>query len=440
MSEPTRDDKDLLDLENRLRAAESGGHETEAMDRIRGRVHGYVATGAGSGRGLWRGRLTAFAVVGVPLAAAAVIAGAILLGSARNTSKIEVPAGSPVPTVVSPVPTPSVAVQTAVVLTSTPPNQTGPVTVHWVGLDGKDLATQQLPQTENMLGAGGHRVLVYRNDGHVLDLHPDGGAEDVGSGMPTTTSPGQVSVPVKALVGPDGEQWIWGHIVGGDQATGNVHSQLTVAGIGQAPRVLVDITEQGHAVEPYRWTLAKPLIEHATSGVGGYSVFGYTNGQHQQLDLGTGKQTPVGDGDAVQVDLASNGATAEIPSKFSGGSVTVNGPGMRGLGVPLPQAGEAGALMFDPSSNHLVYGTSPAGGPPNEQLETDIIDLNTGARTKFGPPDLRPVAWLPDGRLLEVHEASYRGGFAESYLVSLNGTAAKLSPATGYAGIVSISL
>jgi hypothetical protein len=449
MSDQPRDDRDLLDLESRLRAAETGAGEGDALARVRGRVHGYVATGASAGRGPWRGRLTAFAVVGVPLAAAAVIAGAILLGSTRNTSKIDVPAGSPPPespAIVAPSPspeptataTPPLARQTAVVLMSRPANQTGPVTVHWVSLDGTDIASQQLPQTEMVLGAGGHRVLVYRNDGHVLDLHPDGTTEEVGSGMPTTSAPGQTSVPVKALVSPDGERWIWGQVVA-TSGNGTVHSQLKVGGIGMAPRVVVDNTEQNRAVQPIRWVLANPLIAHSAVGLGGYTVYDYFAGQAERLDLATGKQAAVGDGDASQIDVAANSATAEIPSTFSGGNVVVNGPGQRGLTAALPTSGRAGGMMFDPGSNHLVFGFSPAAGPPNEKLETDILDLDSGARTKFGPPNLRPVAWLPDGRLLEVHENTYAGGaYTQAYLVSLNGSATKLSPATEYAGLVTV--
>ena len=47
-------------------------------------------------------------------------------------------------------------------------------------------------------------------------------------------------------------------------------------------------------------------------------------------------------------------------------------------------SGAAGGVMFDPSSSHLVFGTSPVNGPGHEQYETDIVDLNSGARTKFG--------------------------------------------------------
>jgi hypothetical protein len=329
--------------------------------------------------------------------------------------------------------------QTVIIESSTPANAVGPVTVHWVTTSGTEVATRQLPATEAVLGAGGSHVLIYRTDGHVLDLHMDGTSQDVGSGMPTSTAPGPASVPVRALVSPDGTQWIWGQIV--SQSGNSVTSKITLTGIGASARTVAQAVEDNHALEPYRWALANPLISHGAIGVGGYILFNIAYGQVDQLDLATGKQTPIGPADASAVDLATNGAKAyiEVNPGTTTKLLTVNGPGLQGLSATLPATGQAGGLMFDAGSSHLVFATSPANGPPHEQFETDIIDLQSGARTKFGPADLQPATWLPDGRLVEFRN-NLSGGVPGTYVVSLDGGAANISPYDSVVGVAELLL
>ena len=106
----------------------------------------------------------------------------------------------------------------------------------------------------------------------------------------------------------------------------------------------------------------------------------------------------------------------------------------------MPATGQAGGLMFDAGSSHLVFATSPANGPPHEHFETDILDLNSGARTKFGPADLQPATWLPDGRLVEFRNSSVRRGVPGTYVVSLDGGAANISPYDTVVGVAELLL
>jgi hypothetical protein len=304
------------------------------------------------------------------------------------------------------------------------------VTVHWVALDGRELASRNLPANEAIIGPGGSRLLVYRSDGHVLDLHMDGSGDDIGSGMPTNTAPGQTDVPVRTVVSPDGNQWIWAKNVS-TSPQGTVRSQIWLSGVGQTPRVVADATEMAHALEPLSWKGANPLISHGAIGVGGYLLFDFSFGAVDQLDLASGKQTPVGPADASVVDAAGNGAVGYIQNHM----LIVNGPGLRGLSFALPTSGQAGGVLFDPTSAHLVFATSPALGAQGEQFETDIVDLNTGARTKLGPAGIRPLAWTPDGRLIAVRPNGAAGGPSGTYLISLSGSASQLSGLAQFYGL-----
>ena len=435
---------DDTSLEAALRGAELDRGEEDTLGRVHARVQEHVRGSNISGPGWrWSHQVTVFAAIAVPAAAAAAIAAILIFGHGPSANKLVQPAGSPAPNA-SAVPSASpsaAALQTVIIESSTPANAVGPVTVHWVTTSGTEVATRQLPANEAVLGAGGSHVLIYRTDGHVLDLHMDGTSQDVGSGMPTSTAPGPASVPVRALVSPDGTQWIWGESVIPPSGNG-VTSKITLAGIGARARTAAQAVEDMHALEPYRWALANPLISHSAIGVGGYILFNIAYGQVDQLDLATGQQTPVGTADSGAVDLSGSGAKAYTRGGGAQGTpriLTVNGPGLQGLSATLPATGLAGGLMFDAGSSHLAFATSPANGPPREQFETDIIDLQSGARTKFGPADLQPATWLPDGRLVEFRN-NLSGGVPGTYVVSLDRGAANISPYDTVVGVTELLL
>jgi hypothetical protein len=436
---------ELRELESRLQDAVLGGPAPQAdaaSDRVLNRVRSHVRTNThGRGRG-WSSRFFIFAAIAAPAAAAAALALAIISGQPQK-ALVPAPATSPraVPSAV-PSSSPSVATPTPVLVEiSTPPNLVGPQTVHWVTINGAELASRPLPTNEAILGTGGSRVLVYRRDGHVLELHQDGGTTDLGGGMPSTSAPGPTSVPVRALVSPDGSRWIWSTMT--NQAN-SVTSHVWLGADGQAPREVAKATEDSRSLQPYSWTLANPLIVHQANGIGGYILFNEAHGPVEQLDLATGTQRPVGPpsigagGTVTVVDLAANGAVAYTQTQGSAGFVVVNGPGQRGLSADVPSSNQTGGLLFDAGSNHLVYATAPAGGPPHQRFETDIIDLNSGAKQKFGPADLRPAAWLPDGRLVEFRTPSDGVGSPGTYLVSLDGSATQVSSYDTFIGIAQV--
>jgi hypothetical protein len=431
-------------LEDAILRGEGNPDVDQASGRVLGKVRGYVGDNPSSIARRWPNRFLVFTAIAAPAAVAAALAVAVITGQFQK-AVVPVPAGSPVPSPqASPQASPSpAAAQVAIVETSTPPNSTGPVTVHWVGMDGKELATHQLPTSEAVLGAGGSRVLVYRNDGHVLELRTDGSTTDLGGGMPTTSAPGPTSVPVRALVSPDASRWIWSTMT---NAGSSFTSHIWLGADGQAPREVTKATEDARALQPYSWTLANPLIVHQAVGIGGYILFNEAHGAVEQLDLASGKNIPVGPpangagGANVGVlDLAGNGAVAYTQIQGTNGFVVVNGPGQRGLSADVPAANQTGGLLFDPGSSHLVYATAPAGGPPHQRFETDIIDLNTGVKQKFGPADLRPAAWLPDGRLVEFRTTSDGDGSPGTYLVSLDGAAAQVSSYDTFIGVAQLS-
>ena len=392
----------------------------------------------GAARGSSRREL---ALLGIAIAVAIGSIAAVIM-IARGAPKVATTTASrPKPgSSVSPSAIPADAgTRTLLVEVSTPPNLVGPQTVHWMRLDGTEAATRPLPVDQAVLGAGGAHVLVYRADGHVLDLHQDGSETDVGQGMPATTARGATSLPVHSLVSPDGTQWIWGQVV--SQPGNMVTSTLTLAGVGVAPHVIAEATEEGRALEPYRWALADPLVAHAALGAGGYILFDQAFGQVDQLHLTSGTQTPIGPAQPDAVDVAGDSARAYVGINPGTTTklLTVAGPGERGLSATLPPGGEAGGMMFDGSSHHLVFCTSPASSPGHEHFETDVLDIKSGARSRFGPPDLRPATWLPDGRLVEFRTTSDGDGVPGTYLVSLGGTAVKISSYSTVAGVLEAS-
>jgi hypothetical protein len=342
----------------------------------------------------------------------------------------------------TPLPTPTPAgTRTVLVEVSTPPNLVGPQTVHWVGLDGTEVATRPLNVDQAMLGAGGTHVLVYRTDGHVLELRPDGSESDVGQGMPATTARGATSLPVRAEVSPDGTQWIWGEITS-NLPTGNggvrVTSHIVLGGMNATPRHVATAIENDHSLRPYRWTLANPLIAHGANGVGGYLLFSTTFGQTDELNLEAGAEKPIGPPEDSAVDIASNGAIAYTSGQFGARMLTINGPGLKGLSAPIPGTRQAGGVMFDPSATHLVYCTSPGANPGNEHFETDLMNLKTGYHSAFGPANLQPATWLPDGRLVEFSLGPTDGPAAGTYLIATDGAARQLSTYTDVVGVVQL--
>jgi hypothetical protein len=437
--------EELRRLESRLEDAILGGGQadggSQAADRVLGKVRGYVRSTTPSTTGGWSSRLIVITAIAAPATIAAAIAVAVISGQFQK-AVVPVPAGSPVPSpVASPQASPSPASKVELVLveTSSPAGSARPLTVHWVTADGRELAYKQLHDNEAVIGAAGSRVLLYRNDGHVLDLHLDGTSEDVGSGLPTNTSPGPTDVPVRALVSPDGNRWIWSQIVGTSGST--VTSRIWEGGVGAQPRIAATATEDAHALQPYSWTLTNPLITHGAIGVGGYYVLDPSFGQVAELELATGKQTPVGPADEMAAAVAGNGAIAYMAPNGQARLLTQNGPGQRGLSANLPSTGQVGGLIFDPGSNHLVFATSPAQTPGQEQVETDILDLNTGARTnQFAPAGSRPAAWTPDGRLVVTRASGFTGGPTGTYLVAIDKSVVQVSSYFDFVGLTQLTV
>jgi len=229
------------------------------------------------------------------------------------------------------------------------------------------------------------------------------------------------------MVSPDGNQWIWSQMVG--MSGSMVTSRIWESGVGATPRIAATAVEDSHGLQPYAWTLTNPLISHAAVGVGGYIVLASSYGQVDELELATGKQTPIGPAQETAAAIADNGAIAYIGDGSQPRLVTVNGPGQRGLTATLPSSGAVGGLIFDPGSSHLVFATSPRLGPGQEQIETDILDLNSGARTnQFAPAGTQPVLWTPDGRLVATRGTGYAGGAIGTYLVAIDKSVVQVSP------------
>jgi hypothetical protein len=104
MSKDEMSFEELTSLEGRLRRAEATGTEEESLARVLRKVQAHVNTTTGRASRQWGRRLSMFAVVGIPAAAAAAIAGILLLNA--NPQRAIVPAPNSTPSI-EPNPAPS---------------------------------------------------------------------------------------------------------------------------------------------------------------------------------------------------------------------------------------------------------------------------------------------------------------------------------------------
>ena len=199
----------------------------------------------------------------------------------------------------------------------------------------------------------------------------------------------------------------------------------------------------GTALQPVAWTAGGPVLSEEPLGIGGYVLFRRTFGAATRLDLSTRTLQPLTGSDCAFSDLAADGSLACVVDGREGphgaGPVTLHvvRHGLRPLDIVLPASvQQAGAAFFSPSGDVLSLGTSPALGEGQEQVETDLVNLATGARHALGPAGVMPAGWLPDGRLVATRLPGVAGGAAGTYLVARDGTTTVVSTAWTVVGVL----
>jgi hypothetical protein len=334
---------------------------------------------------------------------------------------------------------PSPAVQPLVAVLDHPFGSV-PNTLRLLRPDGAVVAQATLDPDAEAIAVAGSHVLIA-GAGRITEVDGDG------TSVPLPTLPGNPDTDlVRGLVAdPSGTRWMWASVAQGD---GSVDSRLYVAGdsaspAASSPALLVERRSSGAALQPVAWTAGGAVVSEEPLGIGGYVLFRRTFGAASVLDVSTRTLRPLTDAACAFSDLRADGTIACVIDGREGphgsGPVTLRivTPGRSSVSVALPDSvQQAGAAFFSPRGDVLSLGTSPALGEGQERIETDLVDVATGARHAFGPAGVMPVAWLPDGRLVAVRLPGVAGGDVGMYVIAPDGTATPISPASTVIGVL----
>jgi hypothetical protein len=284
-----------------------------------------------------------------------------------------------------------------------------------IRLDGSEVTRFTLRQGVQVLAAAGNRIFVF-SSGHLKSVERDGSVVDLG--VLGTDSPGRV-VP-----SPDGTRWLWStYTVNGNA----VHSVVHLGGDGLPPRVVEEITEDIHVLEPFAWTARSAFVQHSPMGIGGYILFAPAFGPVDRLDPVT--WTAVAEARTTSCAFSDEAANGTIACLLRGerrqlALIAASGS-QKTIDLPLPPYTQAGDAYFDPAGMRVTIGGATGVGPPSEQYASGQVNVATGAFSAFGPAGVRPAmeraCWLPDGRLVLWRPAHAAGGAAGIYVVDRAG-------------------
>jgi hypothetical protein len=339
-------------------------------------------------------------------------------------------------TVATPTPSPT-AVPAALIAVLDHPFGAVPNTLRLLRPDGGVVATANIDPDAEAIAVAGSHVLIA-GGGRLTEIDRDGIA------LPLPTLPGSASTDiVRGLVADrSGTRWLWSSV--GQSASGaDSRIYMATASSPSAPVLVMERQTAGTAIQPVAWTAGGPVVAEEPLGIGGYVLFRRTFGAASMLDLSTRKLRPLTGADCAFSDMAADGSLACVvdgrEGPHSAGPVTlrITRPGHAAVSVALPASvQQAGAAFFRPDGAVLSLGTSPALGEGQERIETDLVDVATGARHAFGPAGVMPAAWLPDGRLVAVRLPGVAGGDPGTYLVGADGTASLVSAAWTVVGVL----
>lgn len=359
------------------------------------------------------------------------LAAALTLAACAPPHRAEVRTGSPATAAASP--TGQLAQPLVAVLDH--PFGAAPNTLRLLRTDGVEVAELPVDPDAEAITAAGPRLLVA-GSGRITTVERDGS-----SGV-LPSLPGDPGVDlVRGLVAnPAGAAWLWSSVA---QSDSGARSRLYLGGPSVPSALLLDRTEVGRALQPVAWTAGGAVVSDEPLGIGGYVLFRRTFGATSVLDLGTHALVPLTDAGCAFSDLGADGTVACVSDGREGphgdGPVSLHllRTGHAPVVVALPASvQQAGLALFRPSGGVVTLAMSPALGEGQEKIETDLVDVASGARKVFGPDGIMPAAWLPDGRLLAVRLPGVEGGDAGTYVVSSDGSAVLISPASTVVGVL----
>jgi hypothetical protein len=352
--------------------------------------------------------------------------------AAPHSGAVRTPTAAPSPTAVATAPpSPLIAVLDH-------PFGATPNTLRLVRPDGAVVASVSIdPEAEAIAVAGRHVIIA--GAGQLVEI------DDQGTSVPLPTLPGSAQTDlVRGLVAaPDGVHWLWASVAQSDSGVDSrVYLGSSLAS-SAGPTMVVERRTSGTALQPLAWTTAGPVLSEEPLGIGGYVLFRRTFGATSLLDLATKAVRPLTGADCAFSDMSADGSVACVvdgrEGPHGGGPVTLRltRDGHAPVDVALPASvQQAGAAFFRPDGAALSLATSPALGEGKEQIETDLVDVATGARHAFGPVGVIPVGWLADGRLVVVRLPGVAGGAMGTYVVDSAGNATLVSTASTVIGVL----
>jgi hypothetical protein len=290
------------------------------------------------------------------------------------------------------------------------------VLIRLIRPDGTEADKFTLRPGVEVLAAAGERVFV-RSGGHLKAIKRDGSVEDledIGS-----ENAGRV------VASPDGRRWLWStYLVNGD----TVHSQVHLGGVGIAPRLVEDSTEDHRMLEPYSWTAHGAFVAHSAMGIGGHILFSSATGPVDRLDPTTWTATALDETagcsfsdqarDGTLACLSRDGEQPVLQLVKSSGSVQT-------IRLSQPAFHQSGDAYFDATGGRLILGGATGEDDSAQRFSTALVRAPSDSMAIFGPagvrPAMGPASWLPDGRLVVWRPVGAVGGPAGLYLLGPNG-------------------
>jgi len=310
-----------------------------------------------------------------------------------------------------------------------------PNTLRLLSPDGVEVAETPIDPDAEAITAAGPRLLIA-GAGKLQAIERDG----TSTALPSLPGDAQADLVRGLVADPGGTAWLWSSV---SESASGAESRLYLSGPGTPVALLLDRHQAGTALQPVAWTAGGPVVSEEPLGIGGYVLFRRTFGAASLLDVGARTLRPLAGVECAFSDLAADGTVACVSDGREGphGSAPVTlhllRPGHPAVTVALPTSvRQAGAALFRPGGGAVSLALSPALGEGQEQVETDLVDVASGARHAFGPAGVMPAAWLPDGRLVAVRLPGVAGGGPGTYVVAADGTAALISPASTVVGIL----
>ncbi|HEX3606870.1 MAG TPA: hypothetical protein VH134_13180 [Candidatus Dormibacteraeota bacterium] len=315
-----------------------------------------------------------------------------------------------------------------------------PNSLRLVGLDGVEAARLPLPDSAEAVAVGGHRVLVA-GGGRLLG--GVAGTTVPGALTPLSTLPGgSADSLVRGLViSPDGGSWLFSLVV--QHEDGTLTSRIYRGGEGAAPRLLVEHTAPGRALQPVAWTAGGAVVSDEPVGIGGYVLFRRSFGPTSLLDVDSGTLRPLTGEDCAFSDLAADGSVACVvdgrEGPNTGGPVRLRIQPRTGapLEVRLPSTDQqAGAAYFSPDGLWVTLASSPATAGASEPVTDVLVDRRDGSVHPLPASGLIPAGWLPGGHILADRPTGIEGGDPGTWAIIPEAGATRISTAVMALGLL----